>query len=126
MLSFEGNTAAFLLYAYVRIISIQKKIVVEEGVITKGKVKLEHPSEIALGLVICQFSEAVHLALKDLLPNRICEYLFSLAEAFNAFFRDCKVVGSEEQHSRLLLCQATATILKKGLYILGIQTVDKM
>lgn len=127
MLRFEGNTAAFLMYAYVRVASIKRKVGVDpEQLMQQATIALEHPSEIALGLHLVQFQETLHLLEQDLLPNRVTEYLFGLAEKFNAFFRDCRVEGSAEQSSRLLLCEAVAKTLKHGLAILGITTVEKM
>lgn len=127
MLRFEGNTAAFLMYAYVRVASIKRKANADINALMKtDRVKLEHPSEIALGMHLAQFGEALEQVAEELLPNRLTEYLFTLAEKFNAFFRDCRVEGSEQQNSRLLLCEAVAKVMKQGLEILGLQTVEKM
>lgn len=127
MLKFEGNTAAFLLYAYVRIEGIKRKVNVDIlNIIEKENIQLEHPSEISLGLHLAQFSEVLNQVAQDLLPNRLAEYLYNLAEKFNAFFRDCRVEGTAEQNSRLLLCELTARILRQGLSILGLHTVEKM
>lgn len=127
MLRFEGNTAAFLMYSYVRIEGIKRKVQISiKEIVSKENIQLEHPSEIALGLHLLQFSEILHQVAEDLLPNRLTEYLYVLAEKFNAFFRDCRVEGSQQQNSRLLLCEATARVLKQGLQILGVPLVDKM
>ena len=127
MLSFEGNTAAFLMYAYVRVQGIHRKINKDIDILKQNaKISLSHSSEITLALHLTQFSEAIEHATKDLIPNRICEYLFGLAEKFNSFFRDCRVEGVEEEGSRLLLCDLTAQVLKKGLFLLGIKIVNKM
>jgi arginyl-tRNA synthetase len=127
MLKFEGNTAAFLLYAYVRIQGIKRKVSKQlSDVMTRAKVKLEHPSEIALALHLRQFGEILDAMSKDLLPNRLCDYLYELAEKFHAFFRDCRVEGAPEEESRLLLCEAASRILKKGLTLLGLKTLDRM
>lgn len=125
MLRFEGNTAAFLMYAYVRIAGIKRKIGVDPSTLN-AKILLKHPSEIALGLHLAQFTEALQQVAEDLLPNRLTDYLYTLAEKFNAFYRDCQVEGVPEQNSRLLLCEATARTLKQGLQLLGVQTVEKM
>ncbi len=122
MLRLEGNTAAFLLYSYVRIASIKRKI----GDAQMGPIVLTHPSEIALGLHLVQFTEALTAAATDLLPNRICDYLYALAGHFNAFFRDCHVQGTPEQASRLALSDLTARVMAKGLNLLGIQTLERM
>ncbi len=125
MLRFEGNTAVFLLYAYVRINGIQRKIKTDLDKIS-GKVMLQHPSEIALGLHLRRFGEILEIMARDLLPNRLSDYLYELAEKFNAFYRDCRVEGTPEEASRLVLCRAAARILKQGLEILSLQTVDRM
>ncbi len=127
MLRFEGNTAVYLLYSYVRINGIKRKTLADlERLLQEGKISLQHPSEIALGLHLRRFGETLEMMAKDLLPNRLTDYLYELAEKFNAFFRDCRVEGSLEEASRLLLCEAAARVLKQGLEILGLQTVERM
>src|SRR5262249_23020482 len=74
MLKFEGNTAAFLMYAYVRIAGIKRKVNVDiEEVKKTHRIYLEHPSEIALGLHLAQFGEALNQVANDLLPNRLTD-----------------------------------------------------
>lgn len=128
MLKFEGNTAPFLLYSYVRISSIKRKSGLDPEKLIKAGfgIKLNHPSELSLGLHLRRFGEILENMAIELLPNRLADYLYSLAEKFNAFFRDCRVLGSEEEKERLLLCHLTGQILKKGLEILGLKTVDRM
>ena len=114
MLRFEGNTAAFIMYSYVRTASIQRKV---------GKLSFEalpaidlvHPSEIALAKVICQFPDTLDEVVETLLPNRLTDYLYALAEGFNAFFRDCRVEGDARQGQRLALVALTGSTLEKGL-----------
>lgn len=127
MLRFEGNTAPFLLYAYVRIEGIKRRVNADMQAVQKAaKIDLQHPSEISLGLHLAQFGETLNMMTRDLLPNRLTEYLYSLAEKFNAFFRDCRVEGTPQQNSRLLLCEATSRVFKQGIEILGLKTVDRM
>lgn len=127
MLKFEGNTAAFLMYCYVRVEGIKRKIKTDLSTIEKStEISLSHPSEIALGMHLCQFGETINLVIRDLLPNRLTDYLYGLAEKFNAFYRDCSVEGSPEQNSRLLLCEACARTMHTGLHLLGVETVEKM
>lgn len=121
MLRFEGNTAAFLMYAYVRCLGIERKVGSAKGVIA-----LSHPSERALALKLLQFPEALDGMAEDLLPSRLTEYLYSLAETFNAFFRDCRVEGSEQEASRLMLTNLTGRTLKVGLGLCGLRTVERM
>ncbi len=127
MLRFEGNTAVFLLYAYVRINGIKRKTHADmKRVLAENHISLSHPTEISLGLHLRRFGEVIEIMSRELLPNRLTDYLYELAEKFNAFFRDCRVEGTPEEGSRLVLCELTARVLKQGLEILGLQTVDRM
>lgn len=126
MLQFEGNTAAFLMYSYVRIHGIKRQIEEKGITIAKAEIKLEHACEISLGLHLCQFEEALNSIAQDLLPHRLCEYLYELADKFNAFFRDCRVIGVPEQAQRVALCELAEKTLQQGLYLLGLSTVDRM
>ncbi len=127
MLRFEGNTAAFLMYAYVRVIGIKRKTKANiDAVRINHHIHLSHPSEISLGLHLAQFQEALDQLANELLPNRLTDYLYILAEKFNAFFRDCRVEGAPEQDARLLLCEVTARVLRQGMDILGLVAVNKM
>ncbi len=127
MLRFEGNTAAYLMYSYVRIQSIKRKCkkIVNE-LVKSTPIQLIHPSEQSLGLKLRQFGEALFSAKSELLPNRICDYLYTLAELFHAFFRDCRVEGSKNEDSRLVLLHLTSNVMKEGMHILGLKTMDKM
>jgi arginyl-tRNA synthetase len=127
MLRFEGNTAAFLMYAYVRVAGIKRKVKMDPGsIMDQYQIRLEEPTEISLGLKLLQFNETIETIANDLMPNHLTDYLYTLAEKFNAFFRDCRVEGTERQNERLLLCEATARVLDRGLKILGIPVVDRM
>lgn len=128
MLRFEGNTAVFLMYAYVRISGIKRKMGFAESITLKKEeaIHLKHPSELSLGIHLAQFSETLEQVAESLLPNKLTDYLYILAEKFNAFYRDCQVGGVPEQTSRLLLCEAAARVLKQGLHLLGVQTVERM
>lgn len=127
MLNFEGNTAAYLLYSYVRIQGIKRKVNKDiDALFATTPINLKHPTEVALGLKLRQFGETLALMDRDLLPNRLSDYLYDLAEKFHAFFRDCRVEGAPEESSRLVLCELTGRILKQGLYILGLKTMDRM
>jgi len=123
MLRFDGNTAVFLLYSFVRIRGIQRKVGADGA---HGAICLEHPSEMTLALHVRRFGEVLAQIEEELCPNRLTDYLYVLAEKFNAFFRDCRVEGSQQERSRLALCELTARVLRQGLHILGLQTVDKM
>ena len=126
MLKFEGNTAAFIMYSYVRILSIVRKVNIDPASLNVAELQLQHPSELALGLHLAQFSEAIDYVARELYPHRLCDYLYTLAGHFNGFFRDCRVEGTPEQSSRLLLCHLTSQVFKQGMELLGLRILDKM
>lgn len=127
MLQFTGNTAAFLSYAYVRINSIKNKIDIDINQLTKNPtIRLTDPCERNLALRICKFQDVLTNAIDELLPNRLTDYIYLLAEEFHIFFHNCRVVGSEYQNDRLLLCEAVAKIMQICFNLLGLQTIDKM
>ncbi len=127
MLKFDGNTAAFLLYAFVRIMGIKRKGEWDlQTLLNQETIILTHPSEERLAVHLCQFPEVLQSLARDLLPNRLSDYLYELAEKFHAFYRDCRVEGALEEKSRLLLCEVTGRILQKGLELLGLHTVSRM
>ncbi len=127
MLRFEGNTAAFVMYSFVRVQGIIRKVGIDPNALLENtKITISHPSEEALALHLAQFAETLDQMAEDLMPNRLTEYLYSLAENFNHFFRDCRVEGSPEQNSRLLLTEATGRVLKQGMELLGLVTVERM
>lgn len=131
MLQFEGNTAAFLTYAYVRIKSIMRKIdsisnTNLDTLIKTTNFELIEPDEMSLGLHLLRFPDVIHVFAKDLFPNRLAEYLYNLAEKFHSFFHNCRVEGNDKQNNRLLLCAATNRVLEKGCNILGLTLLDKM
>lgn len=127
MLRFEGNTSTFLLYSYVRIKGIQRNFKGDfEKLLKNSMIDLQHPSEISLGIHLRRFSEVIEVMQRDLLPNRLCDYLFSLAERFNGFFRDCRVIGDRMEKNRMVLCVLVERVMETGLHILGIPTLEKM
>ena len=127
MLQFEGNTAAFLAYACVRIQSIKRKLSIDMAHLMQDHtIMLQEPAEVELALHACKFADCITTLTKELLPNRLTDYLFNLAEKFHAFFHQCKVVGSPHEASRLLLCEATLQVLYRGFGLLGLTMLDKM
>ncbi|XP_019156080.1 PREDICTED: arginine--tRNA ligase, cytoplasmic-like [Ipomoea nil] len=79
-----------------------------------------------LGLHLLQFPEVVEEACTNLLPNLLCEYLYNLSEDFTRFYTNCQVVGSAQETSRLLLCEATTVVMRKCFHLLGINPVYKI
>ncbi|CAO2199116.1 unnamed protein product [Urochloa humidicola] len=79
-----------------------------------------------LGLHIIRFQEVLEQACADLFPHYLCDYLYNLSEAFSKFYTSCQVVGSPEETTRLLLCQATAVVMRQCFNLLGITPVYKL
>jgi arginyl-tRNA synthetase len=127
MLSFEGNTAPYLQYAYTRIKSIFKRAGVNASEL-QGEIVLTEPVELQLGVKLLQFPEALEGVLEDYQANVLCNYLYELAVTFMSFYEACPIIKSDDatRMSRLLLSDITARTLKQGLDLLGIRTVEQM
>ncbi|MGQ0286277.1 arginine--tRNA ligase [Pasteurellaceae bacterium 22721_9_1] len=128
MLSFEGNTAPYMQYAYTRIRSIFNKTDVDLTALSQAKIQLTEEKERNLALKLLQFEEAVQTVAKEGTPHILCAYLYELAGAFSSFYEHCPILNAEEslKLSRLKLAQLTERTLKQGLDLLGIKTVEKM
>ncbi len=130
MLDLKGNTAVYLLYAHARINSIVRKAGEAPGggggAAAAGPMTLAAPEEVALGLAIARFPEAVEAVLVELMPNRLTDYLYELSAKFNEFYGACTVLGSEQQASRLALCEATARVMRQCFQLLGIDYAPLM
>ena len=129
MLALQGNTAPYMLYAYVRVQGIRRKGEINfDNLDASAKIILESDAELVLAKHLLQLSEVINAVGGDLLPNRICQYLFELSQKFNQFFEQCPVLKAEEplRTSRLILCDLTAKTLKLGLGLLGIQVLERM
>lgn len=128
MLSFEGNTAPYIQYAYTRIISILNKLTTPI-LDLQGNIKLLEIFEIELGLTLLQFEEIINHAADKGTPHILCNYLYKLAGIFSNFYENCSILFSENKDistSRLKLSFITAKTIKIGLNLLGINIVDYM
>ncbi|MDF5709413.1 MAG: arginine--tRNA ligase [Nostoc sp. S4] len=131
MLDLKGNTAPYMLYAYARIQGISRKGDINFQELRNHAVVLEHETELALAKYLLQLDEVINSVEQDLLPHRLCEYLYELSKKFNQFYdrdRGVRVLDAEEPQrtSRLILCDLTARTLKLGLSLLGIQVLERM
>jgi len=128
MLSFEGNTAPYLLYAYTRVASIFRRGEVSEDQL-QGRVKLEEEVEKDLAGKLVQFGEVVNRVAEKGWPHLLCGYLYELSGIFSSFYQSCPVLvceNDEIRQSRLKLALLTARTLKQGLALLGIETLERM
>jgi arginyl-tRNA synthetase len=128
MLALNGNTAPYLLYAVVRIKGIARKGGALEKLCSATNLSFDQPQEWALARQLLQFDVVINDLEVELLPNRLCNYLFELSQIFNRFYDQVPVLKAEEpaRGSRLALCLLTAKVLELGLNLLGIQTLERM
>ena len=133
MISLEGNTAAYLLYAVARIRSIFRKDSSREDfahtpTLLAGATAPESPQELALARKLVKFPDAVHLATNTLRPHFLGLYLYELAGEFSTFYAADKVIVDDPvvRARRLLLCHRTLIVLEAGLHLLGLRTLERM
>ncbi|QDF68328.1 arginine--tRNA ligase [Shewanella sp. SNU WT4] len=127
MLSFEGNTAPYLLYAFTRVAGIFKRA--ENIDLSNASIELTHDKEKELGNKLAQFGEVLNRMVAKGQPHALCAYLYELAGNFSSFYEACPVLAAESEaqmKSRLLLAKLTAKTLKQGLDLLGIETLERM
>jgi arginyl-tRNA synthetase len=129
MLSFEGNSAPYLQYAYTRTQSILRKAK-DAGVEISGELSESFASEEkTLVKKLNFFEEAIEHSTKQYKPNLLCTYLYELAQDFSHFYNNLRIIDAEkpeERSTRLTLVQATSHVLKNGLEILGIEVPERM
>ncbi|MGN0921988.1 MAG: arginine--tRNA ligase [Cellvibrio sp.] len=129
MLSFEGNTAPYLQYAYTRVQSIFRKAEINPEQLG-GDILIETPQEKALAIRLLQFSEVLEQMTRDAMPHLLCTYLYDIAGLYMSFYEACPVlkdgVDAKTRESRLRLCHLVAKTLQQGLDLLGIEVMQKM
>jgi len=129
MLALQGNTAPYLLYAYVRVQGISRKGNIDLNQLNSDtQIILTQDSELVLAKHLLQLDFIIKEVEKDLLPNRLCLYLFELSQKFNQFYDQCPILSAEEKVklSRLILADLTAKVIKQGLSLLGISVLERM
>ncbi|MTF39028.1 arginine--tRNA ligase [Cyanobacterium aponinum AL20118] len=129
MLALQGNTAPYLLYAYVRVQGISRKGNIDLDKLESNQdILLTEETELVLAKHLLQLDYIIKEVEKDLLPNRLCLYLFELSQKFNQFYDQCPILQAEEEVklSRLILADLTAKTIKLGLSLLGISVLERM
>ena len=128
--SFEGNTGPYILYTIVRIKSILNKYQAQGGDLTKGRIPAaENDSQKALELVLARFNGALENAFDELAPHKVCAYIYELANAFNKFYHETKILGEEDEEKRaglVAVLQLTKRVLETCIDVLGFEAPERM
>ncbi|ACE83706.1 arginine--tRNA ligase [Cellvibrio japonicus] len=129
MLSFEGNTAPYLQYAYTRVQSIFRKAGVAPETLG-SPILLGSEQEKALAIKLLQFSEVLDQMAREAMPHLLCTYLYDIASLYMSFYEACPIlkegVDAEVRDSRLRLCHLVARTIAQGLGLLGIEVMERM
>ena len=128
--SFEGNTGPYILYTIVRIKSILNKYQAQGGVLEKGRIPAaENESQKALELMLARFNGVLENAFEELAPHKVCAYIYELANSFNKFYHETKILGAENEEKRaglVALLQLTKRVLETCIDVLGFEAPDRM
>ena len=123
MLSFDGNTSCFINYSYVRINSI----IMKSTATANSELSVDlHESERQLLIHCARFNDVLIDVERSLMPNRLTDYLYQLASYFNAFYRDCPIIGTEHESHRISILTTCKLIIQTSCDILGIKLLNKM
>jgi len=136
MLSLSGNTAPYMLYAYARIRGIQRRAAerLGEGALDTSSLGasdlvIDAVAEKNLARHLLKLPDVLREVEQELLPSKLCEYIFELSGKFNQFYESCPVMQAETtelQRSRLALCNLSASVLRLSLGLLGINTLERL
>lgn len=129
MLSFEGNTAPYLQYAYARISSIFEKWNGQLSTLNNQKIVCQTLEEQKLCRQLLQFSEKFEESINSYSPHTLCNHIFSIASSFAAFYENCQIINTNDEPttlSRLAISDLTGRQIELGLDLLGIQAPMRM
>lgn len=128
--SFEGNTGPYILYTIVRMKSILHKYNALGRQAEDARIlPASRPSEKSLMLVLTRFNHAIQEAYEESAPHRVCAYLYELANAFNHFYHETKILAEEDeakQAGAIRLLMLTREVLEKGIDLLGFEAPERM
>ena len=121
----EGNSAPYLQYTIARTNSLLEKTKIEKGKLEIKNQEL-NKEELILARTLARFSETIIDATKNYSPNLICNYLFNLAQKYNNFYNQHKILDGENEELRIALTESTGHVLRNGLGLLGIESPERM
>lgn len=129
MLSFEGNTAPYLQYAFTRVQSIFRKAGVTPQSLTNAII-IGTEQEKTLAIKLLQFSEVLDQVAREAMPHLLCTYLYEIASLYMTFYEACPIlkdgIAPDVRDSRLRLCHLVAKTIEQGLELLGIEVMERM
>ena len=127
--SFEGNTGPYILYTIVRIKSILKKYV-ENGGVLDGTIRpAENDAEKSLMLQVVKFNEVIDNVYKETAPHKLCAYIYDLANDFNKFYHETKILTEEDEEKKkgyLALLTLAKQVLETCIDLLGFTAPERM
>jgi len=126
MLDPKGNTAVYVLYAYARIAGVLRRADFEIGTLSTTDLELTEAPERALALRLLRLPDVIAQVEDDLFPSRLVDHMYGLATDFSSFYTECPVVGSEQQKSRLILCEVVRRQLAYCLGLLRIEPFEQL
>ncbi|MBP5745453.1 MAG: arginine--tRNA ligase, partial [Lachnospiraceae bacterium] len=128
--SFEGNTGPYILYTIVRIKSILAKYEANGKSAENAKISLiDSKHQKNLMMDITKFAASIEAAYEDLAPYKICSYIYDLANSFNGFYHECRILAEEDadkQESYIALLVTCKRILEECIEILGFGAPERM
>ena len=128
--SFEGNTGPYILYTIVRIKSILNKYQGQGGALDAGRIPAaENESQKALELMLARFNGVLENAFEELSPHKVCAYIYELANCFNKFYHETKILGEENEEKRanlISLLVLTKKVLELCIDVLGFEAPSRM
>ena len=128
--SFEGNTGPYILYTIVRIKSILTRYQAEGGSLEDISIQVPNgESEKALMLALSRFNAVMENAFEELAPHKICAYIYELANDFNHFYHEVKILSEENEEKKkgyLALLLLTRDVLESCIHVLGFTSPERM
>ena len=129
MLDFKGNTAVYLLYSYVRLSSILRKSGLDatafKELADKG-FKITHPHERLLAAILVKLPETIDLIIEELDIHKLCDLVYNLAVKVAEGYSKYRILDDPNKNTRILLIEAIRMVLEKSLFLIGIETIDKI
>lgn len=127
--SFEGNTGPYILYTIVRINSILRKYAADGGTPADAIMPAGSATEKALQLLLSRMSEALEGACAEYAPNRVCQYIYEISNAFNSFYHEIKILAEADENKKagyIALLKLTERILSRCINLLGFEAPERM